>query len=415
MIARSARSRTAGGIRQTFSSLRSPNYRLWFAGQLVSLVGTWMQQTAQGYLVYQLTGSDAYLGYVVFATGAPSWLFMLYGGVVADRVSRRTTLVVTQAAMMVLAFLLTGLVATGAVRPWHIVAIAFLLGIATAFDAPARQSFVVELVSREDLTNAIALNSTMFNGAVVIGPAVAAAIYAAFGPAWCFAVNGISFLAVIAALLRMRITRLPPAQHHPSAVAQARQGLHYVVRDPTVRVLVINLALVGLFGISVLTLVPAWSEDVVGGGVRTNGLLLSARGVGAMAGALLIAWLSGRRVRGRLWSLGSLAMPAALFVFGVTRWLPLSMLAMVALGWSFMTQANTSNALVQTSVADELRGRVMSIYLLVFFGLQPIGGLISGTLAEVIGEPRTVLASACVLAVVAAWIHIRLPFVRRLH
>jgi MFS family permease len=407
-------SRASANLQRTFASLRAPNYRLWFAGQLVSLVGSWMQTTAQGYLVYQLTKSTAYLGYVGFAAGVPSWLFMLFGGVVADRVPRRTMLIVTQSAMMLLAFLLAALVATGRVLPWHIVAIAFALGIATAFDAPARQSFVVELVDREDLTNAIALNSTMFNAAVVIGPAVAAAVYAAFGPTWCFVLNGLSFVAVIVALLRMRINRPVAHRMRGSALTEMREGLRYAVADPVTRTLIVNLGVVSLLGMSLLTLLPAWSVEVLGGDIRTNGWLLSARGVGALIGALLIAWLGARGVRGRVWTIGSLMMPVVLLVFGLSRWLPLSIATMVGVGLSFMSQANTSNALVQTRLPDALRGRVMSIYTLVFFGAMPLGALLVGGLAARLGETTVVYLNAALLAVVAAWIWFRLPYLRRL-
>ena len=197
-------------VRRTFIALKYPNYRLWFGGQLISLVGTWMQATAQGYLVYTLTGSAKWLGLVGFAAGVPSWLFTLYGGVIADRIPRRTLLLITQTVMMILAFILTGLVYWNIVQPWQIVLLAFLLGIANAFDAPARQSFVVELVDRPDLTNAIAINSTMFNLATVVGPAVAGLTYAAFGAAMCFAINGLSFLGVIIALLLMKLKSQPP-------------------------------------------------------------------------------------------------------------------------------------------------------------------------------------------------------------
>lgn len=402
------------GLQQVFASLRSPNYRLWFGGQLVSLVGTWMQLTAQGFLIYELTESPAYLGYVGFAAGLPSWLFMLYGGVVADRFRRRTLLLITQLAMMVLAILLAALVAAGAVQAWHIILIAFGLGIANSFDVPARQAFVVELVERADLTNAIALNATMFNAAVVIGPATGAAIYATFGAAWCFALNGISFLAVIVALLLMRIP--PPITRPRPAPAwdQLKEGLRYVSASPRVRTLVANLGAMSLFGISLLTLVPAWSVEVLGGDVGTNGALLSARGMGALLAALMIAWLASRPLRGRLWTLGGLVMPAAMAVFGASRWLPLSMVAMFVVGWGFMVQANTSNSLVQTDIDDQIRGRVMSTYALVFFGAMSLGSLLVGVMADRIGEPMTVFVNSALLAVIAAWIWIRLPFMRRL-
>src|SRR5437773_6836739 len=200
----------------TFASLKHRNYRLWFTGNLVSLFGTWMQATAQGYLVFQLTNSPAYLGYVGFAAGVPAWMFTLYGGVIADRMSRRTLMLITQTSMMILAFVLAGLVFAGLVRPWQIVTLAFLLGVANAFDGPARLAFVVELVDREDLTNAIALNATMFNLATATGPAMAGLTYALIGPAWCFMLNGLSFTASITALLRMKLPPPKPATKRAS-------------------------------------------------------------------------------------------------------------------------------------------------------------------------------------------------------
>ncbi len=401
-------------LKRTFAALRSPNYRLWFFGQLVSLVGSWMQTTAQGYLVFELTHSTSYLGYVGFAAGLPSWLFMLLGGVVADRLPRRTVLVLTQTAMMGLALVLAFLVATDRVVPWHIVALALALGVATAFDAPARQSFVVELVEREDLTNAIALNSTMFNSAVVLGPAIGAAVYALLGPAWCFALNGLSFLAVIAALARIKV-EVPRSRGDPdSPLRQIRTGLRYTAMDPTIRTLIANLGLMSLLGIGLLALLPAWSVNILHGDVRTNGLLLSARGLGALVGSLMIASLAHRTRRGSIWTLGSLLMPAMLALFGFSRWLPLSLVAMTGVGWSFMTQANTSNALVQSIVPDELRGRVMSVYMLVFFGAMPLGALFAGQMAAQLGETWTVLVNTAVLALAAAYLYVRLPFLRQL-
>ena len=250
--------------KQTFASLQYRNYRLWFWGQMVSLFGSWMQITAQGFLVYQLTHSPAYLGYVGFAAGIPTWLFMMYGGVLADRMPRRNVLIVTQVSMMILAFILTILTFTGAVQAWHIVLLAFFLGVANAFDAPSRQAFVLELVKREDLTNAIALNSTMFNSATAVGPAIAGITYAVFGPAWCFMINGISFLGVIAALLRMKITFQPRArQNGKSTLDELKEGLKYTLKHPQIRIIIMLVAIISVFGISYATLIPAWAVNIL--------------------------------------------------------------------------------------------------------------------------------------------------------
>lgn len=396
----------------TFAALKHPNYRLWFAGQLVSLVGSWMQTTAQGYLIFELTQSPAYLGYVGFAAGIPSWLFTLYGGLIADRLPRRNLLVMTQSAMMVLAFGLATLTFAGIVQPGHILGFAFCLGIANAFDAPARQSFVLEMVSREDLTNAIALNSSMFTAATVVGPAVGGLLYAALGPAWCFTINGASFMAVITALLLMR---LKPASHtprHGSALADVAAGIGYVRKNVIPRTVITHLAMVSMFGISFVSLMPAWAVRVLGGDATTNGFLQSARGVGALTGALMIAAFGGYIVRGRLLTLGGFILPLTLLAFSAVRWLPLSLLTLVGVGWGFMVFVNSSNALLQSHVPDDLRGRVMSIYTLAFFGLMPVGALLAGGAATWVGEPLTVALAASMLLVFGALVWIKVPQLR---
>jgi predicted MFS family arabinose efflux permease len=399
--------------RSTFAALRYPNYRLWFVGQLVSLVGTWMQSTAQGYLIFELTKSPAFLGYVGFAAGIPSWLFTLYGGVIADRMSRRNLLVITQSGMMVLAFGLAALTFARLVQPWHILVFAFFLGIANAFDAPARQSFVLEMVSRQDLTNAIALNSTMFNTATAIGPAIGGLMYAVLGPAWCFTLNGASFLAVIAALLMMRLKPSAPPARRESTRREIAAGVSYIRKNKVARALITNMAVVSVFGISFVALMPAWAVQVLGGDAATNGFLQSARGVGAIIGALMVAMMSVYGVQGKLITLGSFAMPIFLLVFSAVRWLPFSLLALVGTGWGFLAMANASNALLQNQVPDELRGRVMSIYMLSFFGLMPIGSLLAGGVAEWIGEPLTVAIGAAILLVFAGLVWLRVPELRQ--
>lgn len=401
-------------LRETFSALKHRNYRLWFFGQMVSLVGSWMQTTAQGYLVFELTRSPAYLGYVGFMAGLPAWLFTLYGGVIADRFPRRSLLMLTQSFMMCLAGILAFLVFMDLVHPWHILALAFLLGIANAFDAPARHAFVIELVEREDLTNAIALNSTMFNIGTVVGPAIAGVTYAAFGPAWCFTLNSLSFLAVIGALAMMRIRIVSVPAERLSAAKQLAEGFRFTINHPVVRVLVLNMAALSILGFSMMTLLPAWSVKVLGGDVRTNGLLLSSRGIGALAGALVIAATTRFNVKGKLWSIGSLAMPVLMIAFSATRLQPFAMILLSFIGWSFMVQANTSNALIQIGLPDNLRGRVMSIYTLTFFGGMPLGSLLVGLIAARTSEPLAVFINAFTLLLVAVGIFFLQPDIRKL-
>lgn len=401
-------------LSQTFAALQYPNYRLWFWGQMVSLFGTWMQSTAQSFLVFELTHSAAFLGYVGFASGIPIWLFMLFGGVVADRIPRRTLLIITQSYMMGLAFVLAALTFAHLVKPWHIVVLAFCLGAGNAFDAPARQAFLLEMVDRKVLTNAIALNSAMFNAATAVGPAVAGMAYAFFGPSWCFTINGASFLAVIAALLLMKLKPSVMNRQGSSAFSDLKEGLSYVATHPSIRVLVALVAVTSLFGLSFATLIPAWAVRVLRGDATTNGLLQSARGVGALASSLMIASLGRFKIKGKLLTAGSIVFPAMLLAFAFVRLLPFSLLILVGAGAALILIFNLANALVQTLSPDTLRGRVMSIYSLTFFGLLPIGSLLAGAVAERTGEPNTVVLGSLVTLGFALLIFLLFPRVRQL-
>jgi len=401
-------------LKNAFSSLRHRNYRLWFWGQMVSLFGTWMQVTAQGFLIYELTRSSAYLGYVGFAAGLPSWFFMPLGGVVADRVKRRTLLMITQTSMMALAFILAALSFLHAVQPWQIVLLAFLLGIANAFDAPARHAFVPDMVGREDLTNAIALNSTIFNSGTAIGPAVAGITYALVGPAWCFMINGLSFIAVIAALLRMRLKAAEREVSQSSAFQDLKEGFQYVLGHPMIRTLISLIVVTSLFGVSFAVLLPAWAVEVLGGDATTNGWLQSARGIGALMGALLIASLGRFDFKGRLLTLGSFVFPLLVLAFSFVRWLPLSLAVLMGTGVGVIFIFNLANALVQTLVRDELRGRVMGLYSLTFFGFLPVGALWIGTMAQRFGETAAVLVNASIMLVLCTAIALSVPELRRL-
>ena len=398
----------------TFASLKYPNYRLWFIGQLASLVGTWMQTTAQGYLVFELTRSPAYLGYVGFAGGIPSWILMIYGGVISDRVSRRALLIITQICMMVLAFILAGLTFSGLVQPWHIIALAFGLGIANAFDAPARQAFVLEMVDRQDMANAIALNSMMFNAATAVGPAIAGIAYALVGPGWCFTINGLSFIAVIVALLLMKIA--PQVQHVSthSAIYDLKEGLSYVAKHTVIRSLIFIALFISLFALSYGTLIPAWAVKVLGGDSTTAGLLQSARGFGSLIGAFMIAALGRFRSKGKLLTFGTFFFPVILLVFSIVDVIPISIFILILVGWGSMIIFNMLNTIIQTHVSDAYRGRVMSIYALTFFGTGPIGALLSGNVADAIGEPATVIGGAAIALAFSFLFFVRIPELRTL-
>jgi MFS family permease len=405
--------RSRGG--GTFAALSFPNYRIWFAGQMVSLLGTWMQTTAQGYLIYTITGnSPQFLGYVGFAGGIATWVFSLWGGVAADRVPRRGVLVVTQSLSMLLAFILAALNFAGVVAPWHIILLAFLLGVVNAFDAPARQAFVLELVDRGALTNAIALNSTMFNIAIVLGPAVGGFIYKLFGPAWCFAVNGVSFIAVIAALLSMKLAPFAPPSADRSAFRDMGEGLKTVLGSRLILAPILLIGIMSLFGMAFSTLIPAWAVQVLNGDVLTASFLQSARGLGAIVAALGIAAFVSLRYRGKVLTAASFIFPLMVLAFSFTRALPLSLGLLVCVGAANIVVNNLCNSLVQTLSPDPLRGRVMSVYILVFFGFMPIGALLAGILASALGEHLTVALTALLTLAGAAFIAVIAPGLKRL-
>jgi MFS family permease len=397
---------------QAVAAFSYRNYRLWFIGQCVSLFGTWMQSTAQQYFIFQLTGSSKYLGYLSFASGLPAWLFMLYAGIVADRVPRRTILVLTQTWMMILAFILAGLTLTGVVQPWHILVLAVFLGLANAFEAPARLSFVMELVEREDLTNAIALNSAMFNLAMAVGPAVSGVVYAAVGPAWCFTINGISFLAVIAALLLMRLKVEESVGPRLSAFTDLKEGFRYAITQPLVRTLLLFTPIMTIFGFAFVTLFPAWAVNVLWGNATTNGLLQSSRGLGALISSLGIAALGRFKFKGKLLTFGTFIFPCALLLYASAWQLPRSLLMLMVMGGALILVMNLTNSLIQNTVPDRLRGRVMSIYSFNFFGTMPIGGLLAGVAAAHVGEPLTLSASALILLGMSTLVYLIVPQLR---
>ena len=387
---------------KTFEALKHRNYRLWFYGQLVSLMGTWMQSTAQGFLVFQLTHSPAYLGYVALASGVPPWIFMLFAGVVSDRMSRRKLLIITQIVMMVLAFTMALLVASGLVEPWHIVLLSACLGVANAFDAPARQSFVVDMVPRTSMSNAIALNSTMFNAAAAIGPAIAGLVYAAIGPAWCFAVNGASFIAIIWALGLMQIKPDPTSNTEgASALEGIREGLKYVSSHPKIRKIVLNIVVLSLFGSAFITLIPAWAVQVLHGDALTAGLLQSARGFGSVVAALIVATVGHSFFGDHAPQRSTIILAVCLAGFSVFHSLAPALLLIACAGAALMMSMNLSNMLIQNLVSDRLRGRVMGIYNLAIFGLLPFGAFLGGIAAEHFGAPQTVFFSGVFMASIA--------------
>jgi MFS family permease len=371
-------------------AFRSRNYRLFFGGQLISLCGTWMQVIAQSWLIYRLTGSAVLLGLVGFCSQIPVFVLSPVGGAVADRHDRRRILVLTQTAAMIQAFILAALTLTGWIQVWHLLALAALLELVNAFDVPARQAFVVQMVGKDDLINAIALNSSMFNSAHIIGPAVAGVLVATVGEGWCFFINGVTCIAVIAGYLLMRLpgpTRIRPVG---SVLTGIVEGFRYAWRTGPIRALLLLLGLVSLMGMPYAVLMPIFADQVLHGGPRALGLLMGAAGVGALMGALTLA--ARRGVSGlERWIAGSsMAFGACLILFACSRSLWLSAAFLVATGFAMIGQNAASNTLIQSIVPDGLRGRVMSIYSMMFIGMAPFGSLLAGGLAHRLGAPGTV-------------------------
>jgi MFS family permease len=395
--------------RQTFVALRHRNFRLFFVGQLVSLTGTWMQNTAQSWLVYQLTGSKLLLGVVAAVGSAPMLLFSTWGGSVADRHSKRIVVLFTQIGMMLLAFAFAVLVWTRWVQTWHILVLAALGGVAMAFDMPARQAFMVEMTSREDLMNAVSLNSSIVNGARVVGPAVAGFLLAQAGTGMCFFLNGLSFIAVIASLLLMRLPAFIPPAKPESAWQHALDGFAYVAKHRRVRTLLLLFTVVGIFGWSYSVLMPAFATDVLHVGARGYGALLSANALGALCGALTVASF-GSRVHPRLLIFGGLGFfSLMLLLLAFTQNYCLALVFLAVAGWGMLLYFSTTNTLIQTSVADGMRGRVMGIWALIFGGMLPLGGLEVGILSHYAGVRWAIATGAivCALAALVVWLLVR--------
>jgi MFS family permease len=393
-------------------AFRHRNYRLFFGGQLISLTGTWMQSVAESWLVFRLTGSSALLGLSSFATQIPVFLFATIGGTVADRHNRHRIIVATQTVSMILPFILAVLTLTGAVRVWHVFVLASCLGVVNAFDIPARQAFLVEMVGRDDLMNAIALNSSMVNGARVVGPAVAGLIVAAVGEGWCFLINSVSYVAVIAGLLLMHVPPRRRAEARPPSIHETVAGYRFVARTAPVRALLVLLGTVSFAGMPYAVLMPVFAQSILHGGPRTLGLLMGASGSGALAGALALAARRGVRGLGRWVAVSSGSFGLALILFSTSRTFWLSALLLVPVGGSMMVQMASSNTLIQAMVPDALRGRVMAVYSMMFMGMAPFGALAAGWMAERIGAPHTVALGGVVCLIGSAIFSLVLPSLR---
>jgi len=392
-------------------ALRHQNFRLFAAGQLISLVGTWMQQVAQSWLIYRLTDSALLLGAIGFANQIPVFFLGAIGGHVADRYDRRRVLLITQTASMILAFALAALTLTGLVREWHLFVLSVLLGIVNAFDIPARQAYLVQLVDREDLINAIALNSSMFNGARIVGPAIAGLLVAAIGEGWCFFANAVSYIAVIIGLMMINTPRFV-AQQGRSVWANITEGFRFVGRAAPVRALLLLIGAVSFAAMPYSVLMPLFADRVLHAGARGLGILMGAAGAGALIGSLALASRSSVKGLGRWVAISCAIFGAALAAFAMSRTFALSAALLVVAGGAVMVQMASSNTLIQSMVPDELRGRVMSVYIMMFVGLGPIGALLAGSIAERIGAPLTVAGGGIITVLAAIVFFLRLPSLR---
>ncbi len=390
----------AHGIRQAFRALRHRNFRLFATGQIVSLVGTWMQNVAQAWLVYRLTHSELLLGTVWFCAQIPVFAFGVLGGLAADRYSRHRLVVVTQTLSMLQAFALAALTLSGKVEVWHIMVLAVMLGTINAFDMPGRQSLIIEMTSRDDLLNAISLNSAIFNGARVVGPAVAGLVVAAFGEGICFLVNGISFLAVIGCLLAMRLPRfVRPAQESPWAHLVG--GFKYVHGHRAVRRLLGMMAAITIAGMPAVVLMPFFADAIFQRGSRGMGILMGAMGAGAVAGTLVLAWRAQVSTLPKVIFESALSLGASFCFFAWSNVFYLSLALMPLIGYSVMRQMAAANTMIQTLIPDEFRGRTMAFYTMTVVGLGPVGSLAAGALAHAYGARWTVFAGG-LLAMAAA-------------
>jgi MFS family permease len=390
-------------------ALRHRNFRLFLFGQLFSLVGLWMQDVAQSWLVYRLTHSPLLLGLIGFAGQFPVFVLGLVGGVVADRFNRHRVMTLTQSLAMTQALILAFLTLGGWITVGEIFLLALFMGVVRAFDMPTRQSFVVEMVGREDLLSAIALNSSLFNSARIVGPAIAGILVASVGEGPCFLVNGLSYIAVLFGLLAMRVDPRATALSPASTMTHIREGLTYAFHTPSIRVLLLLIGGVSLLGMPYVVLMPVFAEKILHSGAQGFGLLMGASGVGAILGVLYLAWRGEAQGLGRAIPFAMARFGVGLILFSLSRSLWLSLLLLPIVGSGIMVHMTATNTLMQTLVPDHLRGRVMSLYSITFMGMAPLGSLMAGLLAHHLGVPATVALSGLICLVAASSFRFWLP------
>ncbi len=401
------------GWRFALRALAHRNYRLFFSGQTISLIGTWMTRIATGWLVYRLTHSALLLGIVGFAGQVPAFFLAPFAGVWVDRWDRHRTLVVTQIFSMLQSFALAVLALGRIINIHEIIWLSLAQGLINAFDMPARQSFVVEMVERrEDLSSAIALNSSMVNAARLIGPSIAGIVIAISSEGYCFLVDGISYIAVLVSLLAMRITPIARPLHRNAVLDDLREGWRYVTRFVPIRSVLLLLALSSLVAMPYSTLMPIFAGAVLHGGPHTFGFLMGASGVGALVSAAALASRRSVLGLGKVIPISAVIFGAGLVAFSFSRALWLSLLLILIAGAGMMQQMAASNTILQTIVDDDKRGRVMSFYSMAFLGMTPFGSLLEGALASRIGAPRTLMIGGCICIAGAAWFTFQLPKIR---
>lgn len=402
-----------GGWRFLVRALGHRNYRLFFAGQSVSLIGTWLTRVATSWLVYRLSGSALMLGLIGFCGQLPTFLLGPIAGVWVDRWNRHRLLVVTQVLAMLQSFALAALALTGHITVFHVAWLSVVQGLINAFDMPARQSFVVEMIEdRADLPNAIALNSSMFNGARLLGPSVAGGLIAWVGEGGCFLIDGFSYLAVIASLLAMKLMVRPREQRSQHVLTELKEGFNYAFRFAPIRAVLGLLALVSLMGMPFTVLMPVMASQVLHGGPHTLGFLMAASGLGALGGAVFLA--SRRTVRGFgtvIVSTGA-TFGLGLVAFALSRNVPLSLVTMLLCGFGMMVTMAASNTVLQTIVEERMRGRLMSFYAMAFMGTAPFGSLLAGSMAARIGAPATIAIGGVACLLGAVWVRLKLPKLR---
>ncbi|NIP79571.1 MAG: MFS transporter [Gemmatimonadetes bacterium] len=403
-----------GSARRATRSLHARDFRLYFAGQGISLVGTWMQRVAMAWLVYRLTGSALVLGLVGFVGRIPTLALAPFAGVAADRWDRRRILYLTQALSMLQALVLAALVLAGVVQVWHVLALAGLLGVLDSFDIPARQSLFVRLIDDPaDLGNAIALNSSVFNLARLIGPSIAGILIAVIGEGWVFALNGLTYLSMLAALVAMRVRPVSRPDRTTGVLGKLREGFAFAWGFPAIRAVLLLITTSSFFAVPFVVLMPIFASDVLGGGPGTLGLLMTAQGVGALAGALFLATRPTTTGLGPLIALAATLFGGGLLAFGASGTLWASVPVLVVAGFGLMVQSAASNTFLQSMVGEDMRGRIMSLYTMAFAGTLPLGSLYAGWVADRIGAPATVMIGGAIALVAAALFRRRLPGLRR--